>query len=416
MYHSAFQFNKDFLGNISERLHALRTQYAHNKNFASLFTQNTLFTNEQLEKIIDTAYWASQVIEEGNQIKISIVLRDREPSSDTFCFDNAISLNPRNLVKLGSALESTFSDICVCSDQKGRLQIWGLRMRPHSHLTKNLWIQVLGPGHILIICFGKTIAALIGNQAVFVNQNSLFKTILPKIFSSSTKNIHDILKVHRFNTLLYIAQAMRAHEHGGTLLVVPEGTTWKESIRHPVSYTGGANFLEPQFTSQPPSSITTVRDLLNFFQEATTSKDQNFMFTRTQIIDQCNRIGRLTAIDGAMVMTYDRYIHCFGAKIRGIAPLSGSTEVRVMMPVEGDQEEKIIFSDIGGTRHSSAAQFAFDQPESIAIVASQGGNVTFFTKDLSTGELLVIQKAELALMYEGISGVIWNLSQYIERG
>jgi hypothetical protein len=415
MYHSAFQFNKEFLDKTYERIRGLRAQYAHNENFASLFVNTTFFTNEQLEKIIDTAYWASQAIEEGNQIRISIVFRDREPSANIFCFDNGVPLNPRNLIKLGSALESTFSDICTCPTRDGQIEIWGLRMRSPSHLTKNLWIQVLGPGHVLIICYGRIIAALIGNQAVFVDPSNFFRTIIPKIFAHGTKSISDPLKVHRFNTLLYIAQAMRAHERGGTLLIVPEGNVWKKSIGNPVIYTGGANFLEPQFTSQPPSSIHTLGDLLSLFQEATTTKDQNFMFTRSQIIDQCNRIGRLTAIDGALVMTYDRYIHCFGAKIQGVAPLPGSTEVRVMLPVEGDQGEKITFSDLGGTRHTSAAQFAFDQPGSIAIVASQGSNVSFFTKDLSTGELLVIQKAELALMYEGISGVIWNLSQFVER-
>ena len=55
------------------------------------------------------------------------------------------------------------------------------------------------------------------------------------------------------------------------------------------------------------------------------------MHIRSQIIDQCRRIGRLTAIDGAMVMTYDRYIHCFGAKIQAVDSLAGSDELRVMM-------------------------------------------------------------------------------------
>ena len=69
-------------------------------------------------------------------------------------------------------------------------------------------------------------------------------------------------------------------------------------------------------------------------------------------------------------------------------------------------------SDIGGMRHFSAAQFAYDQPDSLAIVASQDGNVTFFSKDNSTGELLLVQQAELVLMYEGISGAIWNFFQF----
>ena len=411
MYHSAFQLNQEFLTTLCTRIHALRAQHIDDKIFANLFTDSTLFTSEQLAKIIETAYWASQTIEEGNQNKISLVLRNRELSSDIFNFDHSIRLNSRNLVKLGSALESTFSDICICADKDRRLNIWGLRMRSPIHLTTDLWIQVLGPGNILIICYGKSIAALIGNQAVFIDPGRFFEAIVPKVFSNGKKVANAPLKFYRFNTLLYIAQAMRAHERGGTLLIVPGDSAWKKSIGHPVTYTGGANFLEPRFSSEPPSSLHTVRDLL----EAITAQDENFRQARIQILNQCQRIGRLTAIDGALVMTYDRYVHCFGAKIQAIDTLAGTDEVRVMMPVEGDRGTKIPVTDLGGTRHISAAQFAYDQPDSIAIVASQDGNVSFFTRDASTGELLVIQTAELALMYGGISGVIWNLSQFMDR-
>lgn len=287
-------------------------------------------------------------------------------------------------------------------------------MRSLNHLTTDLWIQVLSPGNILIICNGRGIAALIGSQAVFIDPTDFFGAMLEKVFTSIANIELTALNFHRFNTLLYIAQAMRAHECGGTLLVVPGGNAWEKSIGHPVGYTGGVNILEPKFVSEPASATLTLHGLFKLFQEATAAQDESFMNTRTQIIDQCNRIGRLTATDGAVVMTYDRYIHCFGAKIRAVDALSGSDEVRVIRPVEGDMGTKKFLTDLGGTRHCSAAQFAFDQPNSIAIVASQGGNVSFFTREKSTGELLVIQKAELALMYEGISGVFWNLSKLIE--
>ncbi|MBU0946435.1 MAG: hypothetical protein KJ804_03685 [Proteobacteria bacterium] len=415
MYHSAFQLNQDFLSSLCERIHALKDQYRDDKPFASLFGNKTFFSNDILANIIDTAYWASQIIEEGNQMKMSIVYREREPSANIFHFDSSLPLTSHNLVKLGSALESSFSDICIGPGKDGQPQIWGLRLRSPSHLTTDLWLQVLGPGNILIICNGRGIAALIGNQAVFIDPSSFFGAIIAKVFSNGKSIELTALNFYRFNTLLYIAQAMRAHQRGGTLLVVPEDNAWKKSIGHPVLYTGGSNFLEPKFTSEPSSSTLSVRDLFNLYQKATATQDENFINTRSQIIDQCNRIGRLTAIDGALVMTFDRYIHCFGAKIQAVDALAGSDAVRVIRPVEGDQGTKTSFMDLGGTRHCSAAQFAFDQPDSISIVASQGGNVSFFTREKSTGELLVIQKAELALMYEGISGVLWNLFKFTEK-
>lgn len=415
MDYSAFQLNQDFLTTLCARIYALRAQYKDDKIFASLFVDNTLFSNDQLAKIIDSAYWASQTIEEGKQIKISIVFKERKLSKNIFHFDNPLPLTSNNLVKLGSALESAFSDICICASDDGRPQIWGLRMRSLNHLTTDLWIQVLSPGNVLIVCNGRGIAALIGNQAVFIDQTSFFGVMLEKVFTSIENIQLTALNFYRFNTLLYIAQAMRAHECGGTLLVVPGGNAWKKSIGQPVGYTGGVNILEPKFVSEPTSATLSLHDLFNLFQEATATQDESFMNTRSQIIDLCNRIGRLTATDGAVVMTYDRYIHCFGAKIQAVDTLAGSDVVRVIRPVEGDTGTKTFFTDLGGTRHCSAAQFAYDQPDSIAIVASQGGNVSFFTRERATGELLVIQKAELALMYEGISGVFWNLSKFIEN-
>jgi hypothetical protein len=47
-------------------------------------------------------------------------------------------------------------------------------------------------------------------------------------------------------------------------------------------------------------------------------------------------------------------------------PIEGGTAI-VMAPVQ-----------LGGTRHSSAAQFAQDQPDAVALVASQDGRFTLF--------------------------------------
>jgi Probable sensor domain DACNV len=415
MNHSAFQINQGFLASVCERLHIMKTRYAQENSLTNLFVKSSHVFQDSLAKLIDATYWASQAIEEGHLVKFSVVIKEVETSSDNFCFETPIILNLKNLVKLGSALDGSFSDICVNQDENGSLKIWGLRIRTPNHLTTDLWIQVLGPGNLLILCYGRSIAALIGNQAVFVDPSSLLRTIIPKVASNKEDPAFDPIKLFRFNTLLYIAQAMRAHQRGGTLLVVPEGPSWEKSIGQPVIYTGGTGFFEPEFNAVQTPVKLTAREVFRLIQETATMKDANLLKVRTQLIDQCNRIGRLTAIDGALVMTFDRSIRCFGAKIQALDPQPGSTRAMVLQPVEGDQGRRTTFADLGGTRHSSAAQFAHDQPGAVAIVASQDGNVTFFTKDVENNELLVIQRAELSLMYEGISGIMWNLSQFIDE-
>ncbi len=47
-------------------------------------------------------------------------------------------------------------------------------------------------------------------------------------------------------------------------------------------------------------------------------------------------------------------------------------------PVEGGAVQRATVNHVGGTRHVAAAQFAQDQPDAIALVASQDGRFTLF--------------------------------------
>jgi hypothetical protein len=47
-------------------------------------------------------------------------------------------------------------------------------------------------------------------------------------------------------------------------------------------------------------------------------------------------------------------------------------------PIEGSVATTINPTELGGTRHLSAAQFVHDQRDSVALVASQDGHFTVF--------------------------------------
>jgi hypothetical protein len=89
-------------------------------------------------------------------------------------------------------------------------------------------------------------------------------------------------------------------------------------------------------------------------------------------------IAGLTAVDGATVIT-DRYeLLAFGAKItrrRGAPPVE---HVTVTEPIKGGVPAVWTSSQLGGTRHLSAAQFVHDQRDAIALVASQDRRFTVF--------------------------------------
>jgi hypothetical protein len=91
-------------------------------------------------------------------------------------------------------------------------------------------------------------------------------------------------------------------------------------------------------------------------------------------------------------------------------------DLEIIEPFEGHEPFTQPFSSLSGTRHASAAQFAFDQPEAIAMVASQDGNVTFFSKNERKGTIITVRQAETTLLHEGLGSLVWNLSFFSETG
>jgi hypothetical protein len=89
-------------------------------------------------------------------------------------------------------------------------------------------------------------------------------------------------------------------------------------------------------------------------------------------------IAGLTAIDGATVLSSEYEVLAFGAKIarrRGAAPVE---QLTVTEPVIDATAAIMVPSQLGGTRHLSAAQFIHDQRDALALVASQDGGFTVF--------------------------------------
>src|SRR6185503_324582 len=68
----------------------------------------------------------------------------------------------------------------------------------------------------------------------------------------------------------------------------------------------------------------------------------------------------------------------FGAKILSRDGGHRVNEVLLTEPIEGVLDRTVDPASLGGTRHLSAAQFAHDQRNAIALVASQDGQFTVF--------------------------------------
>jgi len=415
MIEQAFSLNIEFISELHARICSAGDASKPVADLVSEIPPGKVPAPEHLAQLLEAVFWSSYEKEEGKTLTVSVIYREPEHTTNNFCFDQPLSLNPRSLIKLAPAVENPRAHISVWADGDGTLRIWGFRSGPDDFIIADLWIQCLGPGSVLVTYGGRSLAALSGSQAVFIDAGILMKAILPRLSPSPKQDNPYSATMMRYNSLLFLARAMRAHGHGGTILVVPEDSDWHRSIVHPIPYKGGASFLDSDFENlqSPVAKITSRKSFVEFIKKAFTRGQDRLANAREIIRGQCNRIARLTAVDGALVISPDRYTYCFGAKIQPVDPNFSTMTLQEITPVEGGTRSLIGISDLGGTRHQSAAQFAWDQPQAIAISASQDGEVTFFIREEGDrGGVLAVRKAELALLHEGLSGALWNISLF----
>ncbi|MFV0438703.1 MAG: putative sensor domain DACNV-containing protein [Desulfopila sp.] len=418
MTYNAYHLSTEYINELRLRMERLGKSVNTVEILDSILQHvGAIPSSEHLAAIIDGAFWTSFYREEDNEITVSLIFTESEKSFDTFLFDHPILFDVRNLVKLGAALENPRADIGVWPDDDGQLQIWGFKTRAEDVLIADLWIQALEPGRVLVTFGGKSLGAIIDNQGVFVDHANLMQTVIPQLSLPQAGGSDGLLEMVRYTSLLTIARAMRAHGRGGTLLIVPGNSDgWLRSIAVPVPYTGGASFLESDYdVAQKPTLLGPVTDFFSaLIKKKQSSQRDKFSRVIAQIDQQCQRIARLTAVDGALVMTFDRFVYCFGAKIVRAEGQEVPTVFKVLKPYEGHTGEVVSLMDVGGTRHQSAVMFAHANPGAVAIVVSQDGGVSFFTTGSQSGALFGVQQAELVVMHEGLGAAYWDYFRVAE--
>jgi hypothetical protein len=315
-----------------------------------------------VEALIDAGFWASLQREEGYAPEISLAYLPPERAVRPLMLAAPMPLGPRALARLAPAVERPGIHLGVWRDQ-GELRVWGTtRAIP----TLCFVLEVLGPGLLVVKHRLQDDSAKFRNVAVFAGDEvkvlsredadaSDHPALLRSLLAPDSPGADDSADV-----LIRLAVSMRAHKRGGTLLVVPAGTeAWRESIVSPVAYG-----ITPPFT-----------ELTDLVLEDTEEDPLRGHEALGRVVDA---VAGLTAVDGATVIS-DRYeVLAFGVKIR--RPDGRPQVERVVMsePVEGGAAAEMAPLQLGGTRHSSAAQFAQDQRDAVALVASQDGHFTIF--------------------------------------
>ena len=316
-----------------------------------------------IEALIDAAFWASLQREEGYAPQISLAFLPPERAARPLRFAAPLPLGPRALARLAPAVERPGIHLGVWRE-RGELVVWGTTRTIPSFC---LVIEVLGPGLMVVKHRTREDSAKFQNVAVFEGEQ--VKVLTPQ--SVDVSDHPAVLKSliapepaacpdDPVDVLLRLAVSMRAHKRGGTLLVVPAATeTWRESIVHPIEYA-----VQPAFT-----------ELADLVREAAAGGPAQGQGALGRAVDA---VAGLTAVDGATLIT-DRYeVLAFGVKIGWPDGRPRVERVVLSEPIEGGTASVVAPVELGGTRHISAAQFAYDQQGAVALAASQDGHFTIF--------------------------------------
>lgn len=316
-----------------------------------------------IESIIEAAFWASLRREEDYRpiISLAFVPPDR---TGALIFEHPLSLAPTSLTRLAPAVEQPGLHLGVWYAGEN-LAIWGVtRSIPELSFV----LEVAAPG-LLVIKHSRAedsgkflnIAVLEGDRIKVLDEHAADLPDCSALVGSLIGFASTAPAGDEVNVLMQVAVSMRVHRRGGSLLVVPgNSATWQASIVHPIRYPVSPSYSELAVLMRG---------------ERHEKRQPGWRHALDRAIET---IGGLTAVDGATVIT-DRYeLLAFGAKIGRRDGWGPVEQVLVTEPVEDASAAVVHPTELGGTRHLSAAQFAQDQRDAVALVASQDGRFTVF--------------------------------------
>jgi hypothetical protein len=316
-----------------------------------------------IEGLVDVAFWASLRREEGYTPRISIAYVPPQQNDGAMVFHDRLPLTPGLLARLAPAVERPGIHLGVWA-QDGELLLWGSTRTIPAYCFV---LEVAGPG-LLVIKHRRreqdskflNVVVLEGDAIKFVSEQAPLAE-RPSISSALLGFYRHEPEPDSVDYLVELATSMRAHGRGGALLLVPQGSdSWLESVIQPIAYR-----FSPTYSG--------LRELA--LGGPSNATERRWALSLRRIVDG---IAGLTAVDGATVINSSYDLLAFGVKIIRRTRSPRVEQLILTEPIDGAAPKIVTPGYIGGTRHSSAAQFAHDQQDAVSLVASQDGRFTVF--------------------------------------
>jgi len=368
------------------------------------FASTQPLSREQLSVLIETAFWASLLSNEGRTTRVCLAVAAPDICRDAMAFATPISCDESQIAKLAPAVPP--GGCLAVSGTSEALMIWGFGRSQSGSWQDTVTVKIRGPGNLgigvgpfqpFIVVNGKSDLFLESSPNTLAHhlQRALPKPVPVADFFATQAVLRECM------ALADLARMIVDDGHGGMVLIVPkEQGAWEESLK-PFDFRFAA----------PDRSIGDAIRLQLDEQEALGKMLPQVLAVnlsdeiKNQIVKMCSQqhwktwkgaaqaIASLAAVDGAVVMTRDLQVLGFDAKIAGengaIIPLC------IFQPVPGRQlAESASLEQTGGTRHQSAARFAAAHKDSVALVISQDRHLSIVHWQEKINSVAILRHAE----------------------
>ena len=367
-------------------------------------------SDDDLVQLLTTVFFAGLETYEGEHHSIGVTFVGRN-QSDFVMTDAAASAGvplyrwkilrfasprpfvPRELAKLSvaSAERRIYSAVGVLED--GTLAVTGLAREGVNSgpdpfvkiLTSRPGCLEIRSGRELVIEYERGAILAVTDDPVFAADNSIHRA-LKTIATNSGVEEHVV--PHYLDAVAFLVREMIAHGRGGILII---GTEEEPAVTGTAPYamvvdSSLASLLRLAWRIGSGSGVTSTTGVWRHGDprirevSAPPAGAAFGQLLRSAFLTEAERVGeelgRLTAIDGAVLLNCNLGLTAFGI----ILPVGGSVPI-IERTGNGDHPPRLMDFDSRGTRHRAAATYAAEHPGSVVFVASEDGQVSCLLRD-----------------------------------
>lgn len=360
-----------------------------------------VLSREQIATLIDIAFWASLIPNEGRPTRVRMVVDSPEISTGVFAFKEPLPYVEAGIAKLAPAASATGYLALGLSDIG--INILGIATHSPPASLNGVSLEISDPGVVRVgVGPFQPFAVFSGRSTTFLQApKSINLAVYLQNILGKALPVEDILETQAVwqecLALVRLARMVMDEGHGGTLLLVPiDADDWLQSLdpfaqRLANPDTTIRNFIRTALRVQNEQG-----EAINKLYASNLSDEDKFAIVAA--FSQMNwdpaplllPIARLAAVDGAVVMTHDLLVLGFGAKIS----VSDQTAPEVVIFTPDRSVRPVPLEDLGGTRHQSAARFVAAHHDSIAIIISQDRRMSVAHWEKEAGAVIVLKNAD----------------------